>query len=225
MDYERHFEQSVLLRNEFWGKIGAVHPDVLAPMINPGLMGGPVWPSMRQSFIKVDTASGTLIASDGLSDPYSDFDDNDEVKKYNGIGCEFFIECDEVFYEWDAMKNSWQFNIVYQAAQLAAGNPNISSVLEKYGYVSTELYDCKVPQQYINADDRTGVLFGLTSDIVPTRLTLSLETIRLIHVKLLTVNELAYITKNGAEGRNEVARLLMQQDKRGKSFLDRKSVV
>lgn len=74
MDYEEHFDQSVELKNAFWNKIGTIESDVLTHIINPAFMGGPAWPSLRQAFMKIDTSEGTIIASDGLSDPYSDYD-------------------------------------------------------------------------------------------------------------------------------------------------------
>lgn len=224
MNYEQHFDKSVELRNEFWSKIGTVHPDVMAHAINPGFMGGPMWPSVRQAFIKIDTPEGTIIASDGLSDPYSDFDTNESNQTYNGVGCEFYIECDETI-NFNALSTTWQFHIVYQAAQQAAGNPNIASILEEYTYLSTELYDINAPAKFINKDGRAGALLGLPSPIVHAKVQLSLENVRMVNVKLLTLAELDYIVKNHEEGRMKVAELLQKQDKPGKSFIGRKSVV
>jgi hypothetical protein len=97
--------------------------------------------------------------------------------------------------------------------------------MRDYGYVSTELYHCKVPKDFLNEHERAGVLLGLESTIVPKELSLSLESILLINVTLLTLSELKYITQNGVKGRQEVAELLLKQDKPGKSYLDRVSVV
>ncbi len=224
MNYEEHFDRTVELRNEFWSKIGTVHPDVIAHAINPAFMGGPMWPSVRQAFIKIDTPQGTIIASDGLSDPYSDFDTNEGNQTYNGVGCEFYLECDETI-DFNALTTSWQFHTLYQAAQQAAGNPNIASIIEEYTYLSTELYDTNVPNEFVNKDKRAGALLGLPSHIVPSKLQLSLESIRLVNVKLLTLSELEYIIKNHEEGRMKVADLLQKQEKPGKSFVERKSVV
>jgi Suppressor of fused protein (SUFU) len=188
-------------------------------------MGGPKWPSMRQSYVIVNSKEGTIIASDGLSDPYDDFDTNSENQPYNGIGCEFYIECDQEIENFEDIKNSWQFSLVYQAAQLGAGNPNISSMIEEYGYISTELYDCTVPKEFINEDERCGVLLGLSSTLVLSQTQLSIEKIKLLNVKLLTIKELEYINENGVEGRNQFAKLILNQPKSSKSFLNRESVV
>ncbi|WP_343747191.1 hypothetical protein [Fluviicola sp.] len=225
MNYEAHFDQSAKLRENHWNSIGKLHSDVITHLINPAFMGGPEWPSTRQAFVIVETPAGTILASDGLSDPYNDFDENPENQSYNGIGCEFYLECNEQLTSFDEVKSSWQFSVVYQAAQLAAGNPNIASIIEEYGYVSTELYHCTVPEAFLNEHGRAGVLLGLSSRKVPSRLQLSLETIRLVNVTLLTLEELDYITTNGSEGRLEVAKRLEALETSGKSFLERKSVV
>lgn len=225
MTYQQHFDRSVELRQEFWGKLGTVHPDVMTHIINPGLMGGPVWPSVRQAFLKIDTPEGTIIASDGLSDPYSDFDSNPNNQTYNGVGCEFYIECNEVIADFNELKSAWQFHMVYQAAQLAAGNPNISSMFDEYTYISTELYDCHVPKEFENEHKRAGVIMGLPSTLVPAKLDLSLEAVRFVNVKLLTLKELNHINQNHEKGRDAIAELMQKQDKTGKSFLERKSVV
>lgn len=225
MNYEEHFDQSAQLRANHWKSIGNLHTDVITHLINPAFMGGPAWPSTRQAFVIVDTPSGTILSSDGLSDPYNDFDENPDNQAYNGIGCEFYIACDENLGDFDAIKSSWQFSVVYQAAQLAAGNPNIASIIEEHQYVSTELYHCTVPDSFLNEHGRAGVLLGLKSKQVPAQLELSLETIRLVNVTLLTKAELDYITEKGGEARMEIARKLEALPTAGKSFLERQSVV
>ena len=224
MNYQEHFDRSVEIRNEFWSKVGTVHPDVMAHAINPGFMGGPMWPSVRQAFLKIDTPTGTIIASDGLSDPYSDFDENPANQTYNGVGCEFYLECDETI-DFNALSTTWQFHTLYQAAQQAASNPNIASIIEEYTYLSTELYDTNAPDEFVNKDGRVGALLALPSPTVPASVQLSLEKVRMINVKLLTLAELDYIIKNGEEGRMKIGELLLKQDKPGKSFVSRKSVV
>jgi hypothetical protein len=225
MNYEHHYNESIERRNEFWKEIGTIHQDVISHLINPAFMGGPKWPSLRQAFIVINTKEGTIIASDGLSDPYDDFDTNLDNQSYNGIGCEFYIECNEKIENFEDIKKSWQFSLLYQASQFAAGNPNISSLIEEYGYLSTELYDCSVPINFINKHERCGVLLGLSSKLVPSEIQLSLEKIKLISVELLTLKELEYIIENGTEGRNEIAKLMLDQPKSGKSYLNRESVV
>jgi hypothetical protein len=92
-------------------------------------------------------------------------------------------------------------------------------------YLTSELYDVRVPQEFHADEGRTGVLIGLESKTVPAQVALSLETIDVVNVKLLTVKELQYVVKFGKEGRDKLAGLLMDQANPTYSDLSRKSVV
>ncbi|WP_108867883.1 hypothetical protein [Aquimarina aquimarini] len=224
MNYEKHFEISCEKRNSFWKEIGSLETDVLSHMINPSFMGGPTWPSLRQAFIKIDTSNSTIIATDGLSDPYSDYDTNKENQGYNGLGFELYLESEKLE-DLDTVKNSWQFDILYQASLLAADNGNLINMFQKYTYLSTELYAKKVPEQFVNEEGRVGVLMGLQSNVVPSKVALSIEPVMLINVKLITPAEIKYITDNGASGRNEIAEKIMKEENSTLSTLERKFVL
>ena len=45
---------------------------MLAHLLNLTYMGGPRWPAMRQAFLVARQGGATLVASDGLSDPFDD---------------------------------------------------------------------------------------------------------------------------------------------------------
>ncbi|MEG1052532.1 MAG: hypothetical protein RSF79_10870, partial [Janthinobacterium sp.] len=62
-------------RDAFYGTLGTVDADVLAPLVNPAFMGGPRWPSLRQAWRVIRRPDSIVIASDGLSDPFEDDDD------------------------------------------------------------------------------------------------------------------------------------------------------
>jgi hypothetical protein len=158
--YEEHFEACCALRDKLWQSIGTVDPYVLAPALNPAFMGGPRWPSLRQAFTTIQTPDATIIASDGLSDPYDDMDTNPKNAGYNGLGLE-----------------------VYLVAEKLAGGK------------------------------------------VPGSLELTLEAVRMVNVKLLTLKELAYIMEHGEKGRNKVAELLIKQGNASLSTLERASVI
>ncbi len=89
---EKHLTKSCELRNKFWSGVGKVDSDVVSHLINPAFMGGPQWPSQRQAFVTVRKGTSTIIASDGLSDPFADPDD-DEAASYNGHGLELYDSC------------------------------------------------------------------------------------------------------------------------------------
>ncbi len=225
MDYEQHFAESAKKRTALWESIGKLDPYVISHVINPAFMGGPRWPSLRQAFVNVETAQGTIIASDGLSDPYDDYDTNPKNQSYNGLGFEFYMESPEKPTALDKLQTTWQFNMVYQASQLAADNGNLIGMIQEFTYISTELYDVNVPAQFLNKEGRVGVLLGLKSNTIPAELALSLETILLVNVTLLTVAEINYIVEHGAEARMNIAQKISAQGNNGFSSLERPSVV
>jgi hypothetical protein len=225
MNYEEHFKESADKRTAFWESIGQLDPYVIAHTINPAFMGGPRWPSLRQAFITIETPTGTILASDGLSDPYDDYDTNPNNQPYNGLGFEMYVQSSENLKDLGELKKTWQFNLLYQVSQLAASNGNLIGMLQEFKYISTEVYDVPVPKNFITKDERTGVLLGLESKTVPSELALSIETILLVNVVLLTVPEINYIIEKGEEGRTEVAEKIQKQKNAGYSSIERKSVV
>lgn len=80
-----------------------------------------------------------------------------------------------------------------------------------------------LPDSFLNEEGRAGGLLGLESAAVSPTLQLSVETIFLVNVTLLTLDELRYINENGEVGRNMIAERLKQYQ--GKSFLSRPSVI
>lgn len=206
------------LRKNFWSQFGKVHNDALTHLINPAFMANmPKWPSLRQSFIIVTRSNGnTILASDGLSEPF----ENNRDHKVNGFELEFYIETDEKI---DNPVKSYQFDILYQISQFAASNRIIRGLLDKYGILTTELYDVRVDKSFQNTEGRVGVILGLTNSI-PSKLKLSLSEISIVNVKLLTLSELKYVVANGEQGRKNLKDLF---DKSTKTItnLKRESVV
>jgi len=185
-EIEKHFQQSCQLRDEFWESVGAVDADVIGHLINPAFMGGPRCPSMRQAFITVRRGQSTIVASDGLSDPFGAVDETPASDCGNGFGLEFYVETPG---NLGSVKESWQFDLVYEMSQNAAYSGDFRPLLQKLKYLTSELYDVRVPQEFHADEGRTGVLIGLESKTVPAQVALSLETVFVVNVKLLTVRE------------------------------------
>ncbi|MDJ1471828.1 suppressor of fused domain protein [Cytophagaceae bacterium DM2B3-1] len=213
------------LRNAYWQQIGELAPDVISHLINPAFMGGPAWPALRQAFAKITTPTTMILASDGLSDPYSDVDTNPENAGYNGLGLEMYVETPEILPTYDLIMESWQFDVLYQVSQLAAQNGNLLGLLNKYQFLTTEIYANKVPDAFRNSAGRVGVILGLPSDSRSNTMQGNLEEIRLVNTKLLTLDELEFVLEKKEKGRMELAELLIQQGNATLSDLTRKSVV
>ncbi|AZJ32081.1 hypothetical protein SAMN05444344_1934 [Tenacibaculum mesophilum] len=212
MNYEQHFQRSSEIRNEYWQQTGTPFSDVIGSMINPTFLGGPKWPSLRQAHIGINTDNETIIATDGLSDPYDDYDTNSENQTYNGIGLELYAISGNKYEDIQQVIDSWEFKVIRRASNIAAANPNISYTINDYTYISTTIDSSELPEYFVNEDEEVGILLGLKNNSISDSLKLSIEEIALVNITHLTPKELAYILENGAEGRNKVAELLTNKN-------------
>jgi hypothetical protein len=220
--YQEHFDKSCQLRDSYWKSIGEVDPYVMTHIINPAFMGGPTWPSLRQAFLTIHAPERTILASDGLSDPYDDMETNTGNAPYNGFGLEVYVATEKLTVP---VNTTWQFQLVYQAAQVIADQGSVINLLNDLTYITTEFYNVDVPAEFRNADSRVGAFIGLPDPIMPGELQLSLEPVKMVNVKLLTLPELDYVINHGAEGRAKLAELFMAQGNPTWSTLERASVV
>jgi len=211
MNYDEHFKTSCERRDALWNSIGELYTDVVGNLINPSFMGGPRWPSLRQAHRGVKVNDKTIITTDGLSDPYDDFDTNEENRPYNGLGLEVYGVSENQLADIPAIIESWELTIIRQVSNIAASNPNLVNMLAKYHYVSTTVNGEGLPNDFVDENGESGVLLGLESKLVPKKVELSIEEVSLVNVVLLTSKELAFIVENGAEARKEVAQKLTTQ--------------
>ncbi|MBC8035219.1 MAG: suppressor of fused domain protein [Chitinophagaceae bacterium] len=225
MKYDDHFDLACKKRNELWKSVGDLDDYVIAGAINPAFFGGPRWPSLRQAFLCIETPDLTIMATDGLSDPYDDFDTNPSNQVYNGLGLELYMAAPRKQGGLTELMKSWELRIFQNLAQQVASNPNIVSMLDEYTFLSISLFLDGLPESLVNDKGETGVLLGLKSKLVPDTLELSLETIRLVNVTVLTPAELAYIIADGGQGRIELAEKLMKVEHSEVVSMDRPSVV
>lgn len=209
-------------RKMYWGQVGRLYPDVLTHLINPSFSGGPMWPSFRQAFCRVDAESTVILASDGLSDPYDDGDGNDQ-----GFQLECYVETEDLdqAQRIEEMKDTWAFRLLYEVSQNMAAHGNVRPIIEKYGILSMELYELGLPEEWEDEEGRSGILLGIDSPTITTHLSLPAGDVRLISIKLLTRRELDYAVQNGTNGRLQLAELFKQQGSYHRSTLHRNSVV
>jgi hypothetical protein len=206
-------------RKQAWESLGQLDVDVLAPIVNPALMGGPAWPALRQAFVKIERPESILLASDGLSDPYED-------GPALGLGLEFILESPDIWLRTDIshLQNSWAMQILLQVAQTAADHGGIAPLLESHGVLSMEVWDVNIPAPFLGPEGQTGVMLGLPAASLPRHLNTPAGAIRLVPITLLTAVELQYILAQGAEGRRTMAELVTQSYLGHASSLDRASL-
>ncbi len=225
MHYQEHFDLSCKKRETFWKSIGELYSDVISNLINPTFRGGPKWPSLRQAHIGIKTNTHTIIATDGLSDPYDDFDSNEDNQKYNGLGLELYTITPNEYHDIPSIIDSWEFKLLQQISSTAVSNPNLIGTLNKYRYISLTVDGNGLPESFIDQNGACCALLGLENHIVPKDLELSIENILMVNVILLKPEELEYIMENGAKGRIEVAEKLLEETNYNILQNDRTSVI
>jgi hypothetical protein len=206
-----------------WSAWGQLDDDLLTHLVNPSLTGGPRWPAMRQAFRVARRPDAVLVASDGLSDPFDDDEDDDAV---NGFELEFYAVSNDPTVQ---IPGSWLFDLVWQMSQFAAKRGDVAELMGELGVLTTELYNVKIPEalqaKFVNASGRVGVMIGLLDQHVPDAIEGPLSSIQLLSLKLLTLDELAYCVEHGSNGREELARRFEASPSVVASSLSRASVV
>jgi hypothetical protein len=204
-------------REAHYRTLGEVNEYVLAPLINPMLMGGPDWPGARPAWRVIRRAGGLAIASDGLSTPVAGAP--------AGFGLEVIGECDEQV-SFDDAASSWLFGIVYEVSQTCAGHGGIRPLLEELGLLSIEVDGEALPEDWRNEEGKAGALIGLGGPSLPATVpTPEGGDARLLTVTLLRPSELAFILEEPDTGRAEVARRLREAGVHHLSTLKRAAVV
>jgi hypothetical protein len=205
-------------RDKFVNGLGVANPDVLAPLINPSFMGGPMWPDLRQAWRVVRRGSNTIVISDGLSDPFSD-----EPGPSAGFGLEVLAETADPMPE--PLQASWLFDLVYHVSQQCAGHGGVRDLIDELRLLSLELPVSAALQPVATSNNRAGVLLGLAPPDMETEFALPGGSIRVVTAKLLWPSELDYVVANGEAGREELAKRFAADHTHHRSSMSRKAVI
>ena len=222
-------------RDAFWATVGVVETDVLSHLISPGLMGGPAWPTTRQAYRIVRRDGTTLIATDGMSDPFADGGD------VNGFECELFIETADLSPDVagsvgviDPIKHSWAFELLSNVAGTIANAGGARVQFDRYGALSMEVpgvsqstaIKAALPEKFATSDDALGLLIGGPAPDFPEHITdMPLSPVRLIPLVLLTAAELGEIRAGDSDTRDALVNRLAATPTAHRSSLTRPSVV
>jgi hypothetical protein len=215
---EAFLQSTYAARDEFVNRLGQVSPDVLAPLMNPTFMGGPPWPDLRQAWRVIAREKGTLIISDGLSDPFSE-----EVEPNAGFGIEVLAESSDSMP--DQLQTSWLFDLTYQVSQQCANHGGVRDLIDELGLISLELPLSPALQPVATPNDTAGVLLGVAPPDFPVTFDLPGGSVRVVTAKLLWPSELDFAVEHGTAGREELARRFAADGTHHRSSLSRKSAV
>ena len=228
--------QSMARRDAFWAKIGIVETDVLGHLISPSFMGGPHWPTTRQAYRVIRREEGsTLIATDGMSDPFTGGGD------VNGFECELFIETADLTPDVagsvgviDPLKHSWAFELLSHVAGMIAEAGGAKPQFDLYGALSMEVPGVSqstaikqvLPGRFVTDDDALGILIGGPAPDFPERIEdMPLSPVRLLPIVILTAAELEVVRNGGRAARDAMVSRLSATPTAHRSSLSRTSVV
>lgn len=134
-------------RDAYWESIGISDDEFLTYPVSPQVMGAPAWPTHHQRFRIVRTVGSLIIASEGLSDPFSMFDPRGGV---NGFGLEVFIELEALQHlSPTEIRKSWAFRAIEFTARVAAQAETLSQGLSGHEVLSMDMPRECAPQGWV----------------------------------------------------------------------------
>jgi hypothetical protein len=130
--HETRCEQTFTARDAAWQAYGETDPYFLSPTIGSS-SAGPTWPNLRQAYRIIRGPLGTIVASDGLSDPFDDSwaDPPDQ----NGFAVEVYTVAERVL-DTDILPE-WMLPVVAGYARFVAQHGAIHTLLDELGTLST----------------------------------------------------------------------------------------
>ncbi|MEX2043388.1 MAG: hypothetical protein WD926_00660 [Patescibacteria group bacterium] len=197
---EEVLQETFRRRDDFWRGVGEVDPNYFAPAINPTLAGGPEWPNLRQAYRKIQLPNGnTVIATDGLSDPFSAT--HPLKTEGSGFGLEFYVETDEDF---ENPFRSWMFDALNIVAEQAAHRGDFRELIDEITYISMQQSGVRTPVGYKYPEGQSGALVGIESKTIPGQTALPLGDVIFASVTVLYPAELDFAAQ-GDEARAKLA--------------------
>jgi hypothetical protein len=213
---EEFLTRAFQAREAYLRQMGRVEDDLLVPIMNPSFLGGPRWPSLRESWRVVRNGPRTIVVSDGLSDP---FEGEEDV----GFGIEIMAETADPLA--DPLPASWLFQVVSDVSQQAAYHGGFRDLIDELGVLSMETRTPPELEALANPEGLLGILLGLHGPELPCEWDLPGGSVKLITAKVLTPAELAFIAEGGADARDRLRELFERDGSFHRSSASRPSVV
>jgi hypothetical protein len=192
-----------------WSDLGTITDGFEIQYLHPDHHTYPAWPGGDRRLNLLKTKWNTeIIFSDGLS----------KIGSQNNY--EVYLETNE---DVEDFSSSWQANVVYEIGRLIPKVTDLKNRFSKNKYLTVQVQIDGAPDEWslMSADGNIGILLGLEN---PNLENLNFPFIP-INIKLMRPQEIQYVIKNGAEGRNLLASLYSKQGGQTLSYLDRVSVL
>lgn len=199
-------------REAAYRSLGELEEAALVPIA----MGDPPWPGQRQAWRIIRRPGGrTLLATDGLSDPFLDREEPSA-----GLGLELVIETDESV---KSPAGSWPMRLLQRVTDEVVVHERVRTWLLK-GLASMEVSGEDMPPALVTEEGRVAVLLGVESRTVPRGFLTPAGEVRLVTVKALLPVELEYMLSQGRAGPGELARKFARSGEEHLSRADRAPV-
>lgn len=211
--------ESIRARWTFWAEHGDLAPDLISPQVNPIYKNVPAWPSDRLAFLTLERDDSTILATDGLSDPFDDLN-----KGNQGFGVEFFIDIAER--PLSDMSRNIAVEILLTVAYNTVARGGVEDLLDDFGLVSMEIPESDLPATHLTSDGNACILLGgPKADLDTLYVDGPMGSIELISLTLLTGRETELIRRKGASGRADIAQNLLEAGIGHKTVVGRPSII
>ncbi|WP_232537655.1 imm11 family protein [Cystobacter fuscus] len=202
-------------RRAAWKSLGAL--DELA--VAPGAICYE-WPGHRQDWGIIHREAGRLLlVSEGLSDPFIS-----RLEPSVGFGLELALETEPTELPLDAIEQSWPYILLERVSREVVAHEHVRE-RAKAGLLALEVAGTDMPATLVSSGGRVGVLLGQESRSLPRLFPTPFGDVRLVTVKALLPAELEYVSKQGAEGLDELARRFARTGEEHVSRARRRAVV
>ncbi|EPX61952.1 hypothetical protein D187_009855 [Cystobacter fuscus DSM 2262] len=178
------------------------------------------WPGHRQDWGLIHRGAGRLLlVSEGLSDPFIS-----RLEPSVGYGLELALETEPTELPLDAIEQSWPYLLLERVSREVVAHEHVRE-RAKTGLLSLEVAGTDMPASLVSSGGRVGVLLGQESRSLPRLFPTPFGDVRLVTVKALLPAELEYVSKQGAEGLDELARRFARIGEEHVSRARRRAVV
>ncbi len=217
--FDSALTESIRARWVFWSETGDLAPDLIMPQVNPIYKNVPAWPSDRLAFLTVERDHSTVIATDGLSDPFESGNQGSQ-----GYGVEFFMDLAER--PLSEQSRTIAVETLMTAAYNTVARGGLDDLLDDHGVFSMEFPESDLPGTHLTADGSSGVLLGgPLADFSEEPILGPLGDIEIVSITLLTGKETEYIRREGASARAEIAQNLLEAGIGHRTVVGRPSII
>ncbi|MNZ56301.1 Suppressor of fused protein (SUFU) [compost metagenome] len=143
-------------------------------------------------------------------------DDFEDEESGNGFGIELYVESNAeelINMPMEQLNNTWLFQLLFQAACNAAQSGAYYNAVNTYGVVSSEFWDIDLDDRYMTENESVGVLIGIEHENRPSSMTFENDKILMVSVTAIKPEELNAIVANGRAYRDQLAKMLQDQNR------------